>query len=525
MWSGIVNEGADLRWVLQAIENGSGIWVTDGSYNKKIAPLISGAGWVFYCTVQEKKLYGTFYEFSTKAGSYRAELLGLLAIHVLMSALESFYNLKPSTAKICCDNSGALFKAKEYRRRIPTGASQADIKRVLRNVKTKLKSTFEYEWVPSHQDRYKLWSQLPLVQQLNCICDSLAKTAVQESLHCFDHRTRTQVLPCESAAVFVGGSKQTSDVARDVRFALGYSDAEAFYTTPLGPTDSNGNRHKNSGLGWSREAFRAVDWEALDATLHKKPQMYKQWLAKQCSGFCGTQTMVARWDSKRDGKCPDCGCRENAAHLNLCRDEGRDKLFNDMTTELQNWLYDNYAHPEIAYWLPQYIRDRGINKLSSYPHLSSEMKQVAMEQDLIPWKSFMEGKVSSALLKLQSHSLACSPSKLPAGDWSKQLISRVLHISHGQWIYRNTSIHDATHGYLHLQQRKDLLLEIDHLAQMSPEDLPDSSKYLLEMDFSSLSNDSAKQQSYWIYAVKAARHAGRRVPSNPAPRHTITSPA
>ena len=293
MWSGIVNEGADLRWVLQAIENGSGIWVTDGSYNKKIAPLVSGAGWVFYCTVQEKKLYGTLYKFSTKAGSYRAELLGLLAIHVLMSALESFYNLKPSTAKICCDNSGALFKAKEYRRRIPTGASQADIKRVLRNIKTKLKSKFEYEWVPSHQDRYKLWSQLPLVQQLNCICDSLAKTAVQESLHCFDHRTRTQVLPCESAAVFVGGLKQTSDVARDVRFALGYSDAEAFYTTPLGPTDSNGNRHKNSGLGWSREAFRAVDWEALDATLHKKPQMYKQWLAKQCSGFCGTQTMVA----------------------------------------------------------------------------------------------------------------------------------------------------------------------------------------------------------------------------------------
>ena len=51
----------------------------------------------------------------------------------------------------------------------------------------------------------------------------------------------------------------------------------------------------------------------------------------------------------RDGKCPDCGCRENAAHLNLCRDEGRDKLFNDMTTELQNWLYDDYAYPEIAY--------------------------------------------------------------------------------------------------------------------------------------------------------------------------------
>ena len=78
------------------------------------------------------------------------------------------------------------------------------------------------------QDRYKLWSQLPLVQQLNCIYDSLAKTAVQESIHCFDHRTRKQVLPCKSADVFVWGSKETSDVARDVRFALGNYDAEAF---------------------------------------------------------------------------------------------------------------------------------------------------------------------------------------------------------------------------------------------------------------------------------------------------------
>ena len=102
--------------------------------------------------------------------------------------------------------------------------------------------------------------------------------------------------------------------------------------------------------------------------------------------------------------------------------------------------------------------------------------------------------ILSTAPKLQSHSLDCSSSKLSASDWSKQLISRVLHISYGQYIYRNTSLQDATHRYLQLQQQKDVLLEIDCLAQMYPEDLTNSSKYLLGIDFSSLTNDSAERQ-------------------------------
>jgi hypothetical protein len=62
-----------------------------------------------------------------------------------MAALEEYFQLGGHTAKICCDNQGALFKSSELRRRIPTGASQADIKRVLRNVKHKIKP-------PSHMN-------------------------------------------------------------------------------------------------------------------------------------------------------------------------------------------------------------------------------------------------------------------------------------------------------------------------------------------------------------------------------------
>ncbi|MGB2419944.1 MAG: hypothetical protein ACPH9Z_07410, partial [Luminiphilus sp.] len=154
--------------------------------------------------------------------------------------------------------------------------------------------TFTYAWVESHQDRYKLWHQLTIEQRLNCCCDTLAKRAVAEGMLGAQRDVSSQLLPRESVAVVINGVKQTSDVARDARFTLGMQEAERLYTTPPGPRDDRGRRSGRGGLGWTKEAFRAVDWRRLDNCLSSKPQTYRQWLSKQSSGFCSTQHMVAR---------------------------------------------------------------------------------------------------------------------------------------------------------------------------------------------------------------------------------------
>ena len=93
------------------------------------------------------------------------------------------------------------------------GASQADIKRALRSAKAGLRARLTYEWVESHQDRYKLWYQLTLPQQLNCLCDGLAKSAVHLSMSPSSPRNDNLRLRGGGAAVYVRGVKQTSDVA------------------------------------------------------------------------------------------------------------------------------------------------------------------------------------------------------------------------------------------------------------------------------------------------------------------------
>jgi hypothetical protein len=72
--------------------------------------------------------------------------------------------------------------------------------------------------------------------------------------------------------------------------------------------------------------------------------------------------------------------------------------------------------------------------------------------------------------------------RLNGTDWTKQLISRILQITHSQWIYRNILLHDKSKGYLRNKTAEELAENIHRLAELQPEDVPTESKFLLEID-------------------------------------------
>ena len=73
MWDSITGDKDDLGWIVQGMKSDLLIWVTDGSYDRKRAPTISGAGWLVHCTRTQKTLKGSFFEVSLRASSYRGE--------------------------------------------------------------------------------------------------------------------------------------------------------------------------------------------------------------------------------------------------------------------------------------------------------------------------------------------------------------------------------------------------------------------------------------------------------------------
>ncbi len=68
-------------------------------------------------------------------------------------------------------------------------------------------------------------------------------------------------------------------------------------------------------------------------------------------------------------------------------------------------------------------------------------------------------------------------------DWMKILVTHLMQISHSQWILQNFTLHNRQRGYLRLKQRRDLLREVGSLLDTPPEEVPEGSRYLLELDF------------------------------------------
>ncbi len=178
MWEGIDDDQdtkSDMTWIAEGMTHNLLIWVTDGSYDRKKAQDLSDVGWIIFCTRTGLRLMGTFWEKSTGANSYCAEMLGLCALHLLAQAVAEFYKVDKWAAILCCDNKRALELSSHHRCRIRPSAKCADIHQNLHAIKQSFTGNFKYIHIYGHMDQYLEWDQLTLIQQLNCVCDTLAK--------------------------------------------------------------------------------------------------------------------------------------------------------------------------------------------------------------------------------------------------------------------------------------------------------------------------------------------------------------
>ena len=157
---------------------------------------------------------------------------------------------------------------------------------------------------------------------------------------------------------------------------------------------------------------------------------------------------MARLQDLLDNRCPNCLQRgERAGHLNLCPDEGRRRLFEESVTRLQVWMESgNHTDPEIAYWVPKYLLLRGCVWFSSLGAMSPSFLKAARSQDEIGWREMLERMVSKEFREIQRAHCLMAPCKMNGDDWMKQFVTKLLQISHAQWVYRNYTLHESRQG-------------------------------------------------------------------------------
>ena len=121
----------------------------------------------------------------------------------------------------------------------------------------------------------------------------------------------------------------------------------------------------------------------------------------------------------------------------------------------------------------------------------------------------MHGRLPLALRRHQQQYCSLMNHRCSGDDWIKQFTRKILDITHGQWIYRNLSLHNKTSGRLLEQKHGEITMAVANRAESDPADGPEESKFLLEIDPLSLSHSTPEKKQYWVAAMEAALIAGR----------------
>ena len=117
----------------------------------------------------------------------------------------------------------------------------------------------------------------------------------------------------------------------------------------------------------------------------------------------------------------------------------------------------------------------------------------------------MEGMISKDIVLLQQDYATVYDMKLSLRAWTWGLITKLLEVTHGQWIYRNLLVHDRTTGILATQKKEELQAAIEAQQELGPEGLADEDKFLLEVQLEDLEETSGDRQAYWLLAIEAAQ--------------------
>ena len=123
------------------------------------------------CSLTKRYVKGSFAKYSQLASSYRGKLLGMLAIHLFLLAIKEHYMVTGDKNQIFCDNLGAIYTFQRRSQRVTSGAKNADIQRVLRQIQNRMTSPLTSKHARAHQDDGKKRLTLSIEAQLNCRCD------------------------------------------------------------------------------------------------------------------------------------------------------------------------------------------------------------------------------------------------------------------------------------------------------------------------------------------------------------------
>jgi hypothetical protein len=112
---------------------------------------------------------------------------------------------------------------------------------------------------------------------------------------------------------------------------------------------------------------------------------------------------------------------------------------------------------------------------------------------------------------------------IPRGSvdlWGAKFIKSLISITHKQWLYRNSDMHQVING-LSSQQQQELTAKIHKLLETKRTSLLERHKHFMEVDFMKLGIGTTIERQVWVANVEMAISVAKVVHGNFCTQETL----
>ncbi len=184
------------------------------------------------------------------------------------------------------------------------------------------------------------------------------------------------------------------------------------------------------------------------------PRMFQVWACKQVWGIAGTNREQARW-SDISPLCPSCmQVPETCSHILHCPHDGRVEELHTMISLLDRWMKLNNTDPDLRECIYEYSMGQGrisIEEICTDNGYNERYRAMEKAQDSISLQRFREGMVCKEIRAIQCTHSSVTGLRCNTEPWGRELVTHLLEVTHGQWLYRNVQVHDRIAGTLPTQ--------------------------------------------------------------------------
>ena len=430
--------------------------------------------------------------------SHRSELSGLLCGILYINQVCKNHNITDGNIiTIGCDGLGAITSCSELYEVVHSTRKHFDLLRAIGTAVNNSPLTWNFVHVKAHQDDTKAFRDLSFLEKLNVYADTYAKQQLQDFTATPGWRdripTRIYLEPCTILLEQPDGHqyKLGSQLPSALRFLLHQSRLRTYWI------------HKNK---FRPRDLRKIDWASLHKSTQSTPQSQKRWLSKWISNTCGVGVKLKQWKHQSHDQCPRClQPAETVDHVIRCPQAEAIDLWNQSIAQLDEYLTSIKTDPEITQAICTSLR--AWHDGTHLPPMATDnatLQQAIREQDMIGWRSFIDGFHSLAWRDCQQTYLQRIRSQRNSLVWKAKVTRRIWKIAWDLWTHRNTILHTCGES-THRSEIPHIDQEIRNEYHRGYAGLTARHRHLFTRTLDHLLQASYPNKRAWLASVYAAR--------------------